>query len=110
MIDKELEVLAFENAPLPYLDNALDKAAYLAVRSIYQQFKSGTISKEQAAAEKKILYRQIELFQDEHKFEIAWINSTAKRIRTLQTVTSAYGREKTQANAEALWRAVQGLL
>ena len=110
MLDKELEILAFDNAPLPYIDNALDKAAYLAVRSIYQQFKSHTISKEQAVKDKQDLYKDIKLFQDQHKFEIDWINSTANRVKTIQMVTSAYGKERTLENADALWKAVQGLL
>lgn len=110
MLGTELETLAFENAPLPYIDNALDCAAYLAVRAIYQQYKAHTISKEQAAAEKQHLYFKIKQFQDQHEFEIDWINATADRVKRLQTATSSYGKEKTLENADALWKAVQGIV
>lgn len=49
---KEIELSAAKNAPLPEYPNAAEMCLHVALRAIYKEYRSGSISREQAQGEK----------------------------------------------------------
>nr|WP_307991583.1 hypothetical protein [uncultured Niameybacter sp.] len=56
-MDKELDRLAKENAPLPAGLPAFKQSYYIAARGLYQQYAKGEITLERARTEKKELLK-----------------------------------------------------
>lgn len=56
-MDKELDKLARENAPLPMGLPAYKQCYYIGARSLYQQYEKGDITLERARQEKQELLR-----------------------------------------------------
>ena len=56
-MDKELDKLAKENAPLPMGLPAYKQCYYIGARSLYQQYEKGDITLERARQEKQELLR-----------------------------------------------------
>ena len=110
MLTEEHKKMAYNNLPTPRFDSIVDCAGYAWLRWVYQQYKAGLISEELAKEETARAMKWTADFDRSYAFEMKWINTTAGRVKRHQTATSAYGKERTLENADALWKAVQGIV
>ena len=99
------EKKALKGEPLPEGLNAAEARYYLSLRSLYQWYKDGQISKEGAKGEKDILLRAYERdIADMRGCHIA-----ADIIVRAESPAQDYAKDPTRENAERLFRAIYNL-
>lgn len=95
---------AMRGAKLPEGLTLTDSKMFLALRSLYSQYQSGAVSREQASAEKQTLLRAYEADQ---KLD-GLIKHHAKLRTAINNAVDAYMLDKTIENADALIAVVDG--
>ncbi|MBW7573897.1 hypothetical protein [Caproiciproducens faecalis] len=75
---EEIERHAMRNDPLPTGLNQAEQLLFLSFRCMYKSYRSGTVDREQAQAEKRELIRAyeesqrwIEIYKDSHRIRVA---------------------------------------
>ena len=96
---------ALKGDPLPEGLNAAEARLYMSLRSLYQWYKEGHISKEGARGEKEILVRTYE----RDIAEIRGCRAVCDLIVRAETPAQEYAKAPTAENAEQLFRAVYNL-
>jgi hypothetical protein len=79
MTEKEIEVLAAKNAPLPDGLDVPERYLFLCLRSLYAQFRAGTVDRQQAKREKT------EIVSGYESFRLRW-KITQQDMRILREV------------------------
>lgn len=85
-----------------------DQSAFQALRNLYERYKRGAITKEDASAEKRLIIAQRN--REESSFEQSRKNILlhAKLWKKIEAAGNRYGRERTIENADAFYQAVYG--
>lgn len=100
-MNQELERMAMNGNPLPKGLSASEQLAYLELRVLYREYKSGCVSKDQAAAEKaEVLHR---LFQNRHREKLR--DRMCRLYLDINTRAIRYQKERTLENADRLFAA-----
>lgn len=103
-------VLPFEHAaikgdPMPDGLDIPDQVMFIALRGLYHQAKAGTISRETAVQEKKNLlngYKQMKWYKEQSDLYV-------KTIKDTEAARSAYRKNRTIENADAMLIAFDGI-
>lgn len=106
-MSKELsyERAAMRGDPMPEDLGYPDQIMFQALAALYARYRSGTVTRGQAAAEKKQLLRGHETFV--HRWSLG--NHYAEVIRCTETARTAYRKNRTIENADKLLSAIDGV-
>lgn len=106
MTIQELKARANKQEPMPDGLNAAEQMYYVTVRHLYADFRSGRISKEQAAREEQKAAKELE----NNLFEIKLMKHTVALWKDMEIVSSRYGRERTIEAANDMFDTLYGLI
>ena len=98
------ELNAMRGEEMPEGLSTPDQMLYLALRMLYNQYKTGIVSRETASREKKKLLRNWELNLIWDKAGKLW----NEQIRLTEEARSAYRKERTLENADKLLKRIEG--
>ena len=102
----ELERVAMKNDPMPDGLNFQDQVLYQGLRYLYRQFKSGAISREQGAKEKKAMLLEHGKITQEVNYISRYSKYYANIYATLEQSSNAYTKERTLEHADAMYEAL----
>lgn len=101
-MDRELEVMAYNNHPAPAYLNWKTHAEYIVVRYLYAANRLNFISKEDASAERKLVKRKLDEIDKAKEFEIKCWESSAKRTLSACHAMMMYRNNRTLEAADNL--------
>lgn len=104
---EELERLAAAGKHLPEGMTTNAQAAYLAMRSLYGEFRRGTVDKEQASAEKKIIRKEFESRQQTDDYIKGVISTWQDNIRKSEMVRIQINQARDKIPSELFLMAVE---
>lgn len=102
--DFKWELNAMRGEEMPDGLSTPDQTLYLQLRMLYNQYKTGIVSRETASREKKKLLRNWELGLIWDKAGKLW----NEQIRLTEEARSAYRKERTLENADKLLNRIEG--
>lgn len=102
----ELERAAMKNDPMPDGLCFQDQVLYQGLRYLYRQFKTGTISREQGAEEKKEILLEHNKAQQELSSVSRYSKYYAEAYKALAQASSIYAKERTLEHADAMYEAL----
>lgn len=102
--DFEWELNAMRGEEMPDGLSTPDQTLYLQLRMLYNQYKTGIVTREVASREKKKLLRNWELGLIWDKAGKLW----NEQIRLTEEARSAYRKERTLENADKLLKRIEG--
>lgn len=102
----DLERIAMRNDPMPDNLSFQDQVLYQGLRYLYRQFKSGTITREQGAKEKKALLLEHSKIAQEVNYITQYSKYYANVYSALGQSATAYAKERTLEHADALYEAL----
>lgn len=99
-MDRELEVMAYNNQPAPSYLNWKTRAEYIVVRYLYAANRLNCISKEDASAERKLIQKELDNIDKAKNFEIKCWESSAKRTLSACHAMMMYRKNRTLEAAD----------
>ena len=107
---KELwfERMAMRGEPMPETLDFLDSCMYQSLACLYMRFFYKAITKEMGTNEKKQLYRKYEIARKEKGWDNAMYRWNAELRRQIERYQTAYQKNRTLENADALSAALDG--
>lgn len=105
MAELDYERAAMRNEPMPDDLTFPDQLMYQALALLYARYQGNAITRERASAEKKQLLREHEAFCARWSMGDRY----AEVIRRTEAARTAYRKERTLENANALLRAIDGI-
>lgn len=94
---------------LPDSLDLADQQAYLAVRTIYADYRSKRLTREQASAEKQRIRRAYEDAVSAERFRDRLVAYHVRQIRAMEAAVTAVRKEPTAENALRLCNILDGL-
>lgn len=85
-----------------------DQSAFQALRNLYDRYKRGAITKEDASAEKRLIVAQRNREEASFEQNRRYTLLHAKLWKEIEAAGNRYGRERTIENADAFYQAVYG--
>ena len=98
------ERAAMRNEPMPDGLKLSEQKCFLALRLLYQHFKAGYISREQASLEKVKIIHQFESEASDDEY----VEKTKRLWQRIESAGNTYAKNKTPENAEQFYRVVYG--
>ena len=92
------ERLAMRGEEMPSGLDSPDQTMYLKMRLLYDSYKKGVITREQATKEKAMLMRQHELDCSLYQLDMRWLKSLSKT----EIARMEYRKNRTLENADKL--------
>lgn len=103
--DRELELKAVKNKPIPDGLSLAEQKAYVALRAIYRDYREGKISKNTAKSDKDEIIAAFTREKGEEVFLSRKAESLKKRIFN---ASQAYAENPTTENADLMYAAFWG--
>lgn len=85
---KEIEVSAAKNQPLPDYPTIVEMCLHTALRALYQQYRNGSLEKEQAKTEKNKIISKYNLYESERINMLEVYKYHQENIRKASTLLS----------------------
>lgn len=101
---------AMNGEPMPPNLNGVEQCEFLGLTYLYKLYKSGTISREDAAKEKRIMLASFDRYEKMLKFSQKGIEYTINLWSTIGRYNKEYNDNRTLKNADALSKAIHGVL
>lgn len=105
MTVEALEDLAMDGRPLPEDIEAHEKWLYLCLRLLHKEHRLGSISREQAGIEKKLLLKDFR----QMAFQCKVGKHNTQMWKNIEAAANRFGKERSLECADAFFRAVYGL-
>lgn len=102
----DYERAAMHGDPMPTGLTFPDQLMFQELSLLYARYRFKTISREQASAEKKQLLREHEAFV--HRWKLG--DHYVELINRTEAARTAYRKDRTLENADALLRAIDGIM
>lgn len=102
----EFEKQAMSGFPLPDGLKQWEQNAYIALRGLYRQYRSGVIDRETATADKQMIVKAARDAERMEAFCSKLAQSTVTLWKEIEATGNAYAKEPTLENADAFYRAV----
>lgn len=83
-----------------------DQMAYISLRGLYRQYRSGVLDRETAAAEKRKIVKAARDAETMEAFRDKLARSTVTLWKEIEAAGNAYAREPTLETADAFYQAV----
>ena len=104
---EELERLAAAGGRMPEGLTTNAQAAYLALRSLYGEFRRGTVDKEQASREKRLIRREFARRKDADEYIKGVIHTWQDNIHKSEMLRAGINRAEDKSPAELFLMAVE---
>lgn len=101
---------AMRGEPMPKDLLLADQMAYQALASMHSRFRSGAITREQGADEKKKLSLTYDKAQQQREREIKMAQHYAEQNARIERAANAYAKNRTLENADLLYKAPYGMM
>lgn len=89
---QEIEKAAFQNLPLPKYSNQIENAAYLALRSIYQDYRKRYLKKDEAKTERDRVKRYYQTESENYQNYL----EGSRYLNAIRVSVSIVGKEMAQ--------------
>lgn len=106
----EYERDAINGKPMPKGLSGYDQGVYLALRALYANYHAKVVTREEAMREKRLILREFGEARRRMRFDRELSDHTVNLWKTIGDYNGAYCRERTLDNADALSKAIYGLL
>jgi len=87
----------------------VDQLTFLCLRSLYTQKRRGMIDRETGSREKAKLRYQRDLWERKFAIRERAVERSVKQLKDVELAASAYAKERTLKNADAIYRALYGM-
>lgn len=102
MFREDLDIMASKGKPMPLGLNLAEQLTYQALCHLYERYRTGTVSKAQARADKKEITDQYCLYQSKLDF---LSRETQMLSEEIVEASEIYKRNRTIQNADKMFRA-----